>query len=361
MDAATTIIPMPAALRTYLFADLADYSKILLELGDEGAARLLKSYRRFVTTAVQRQPTGRVQELTGDTVYATFRIPEEAVKAGVEIVAAATRAERRDSRMSFRVGVGIHAGQAVQQGGGYVGSAVALASRLSSMAQPKQILMSGTVYDLLRSADIGSVVDLGIWGPEGFGQLVHVYELLGASGQSSRAQSGTGSRRRLLTVMFTDIVLSTSRQATLGDHAWKDLVEQHHALVRSALTRYQGYEVDTAGDGFFTAFESPSAAIECALAIVKALKALDLEIRVGIHVGECEIVAGKVGGITVVVGARTREAAHPSQILATQTVRDVLAGSTYAFSDPRVRSLKGIPGKWRLYTVAEMGAGEGPD
>lgn len=344
---------MPAALRTYLFTNLVGYGELLQNLGDQAGARLLKTYRRAVTAEIERQPTGRVQELTGDAVYATFRIPEEAIKAALGIVSATTRHERRDPSMSFAVGVGIHAGQAVQQGTAYVGSAVALASRLSHAAQPKQILMSGTVYDLVRTTDIGSVVDLGVWGPESFGQLVHVYEVLGPRSKSSGSPNGAKPRRRLLAVMFTDIVLSTARQAALGDHAWKQLVEQHHAVVRSALRRYQGHEVDTAGDGFFATFEAPTAAIDCALAIVNEVRELQLEIRAGIHVGECEVIAGKVGGIAVVVGARAREAARPSQVLATQTVRDVVAGSKYVFSDPRIRSLKGIPGKWRLYAVVK--------
>jgi class 3 adenylate cyclase len=352
---------MPAALRTYLFTNLVGYTELMQSLGDEAGARVIRTYRRMVTAQIGQQPTAKIQELTGDTVYATFRIPEEAIKAALGIVSAAARQERRDSSLPFSVGVGIHAGQAVQQGTGYVGSAVSLASRLSDAAQPKQILISDTVYGLLRTTDIGSVVDLGVWGPERFGQLVHVYEVLGQSSQSSRSPHPGERRRRLQAVLFTDIVLSTQRQAEVGDHAWKHLVEKHHALVRAALRRYQGHEVDTAGDGFFATFDSPTAAIDCALAIVREVKALDLEIRAGIHVGECEIIAGKVGGIAVVVGARAREAARPSQVLATQTVRDVVAGSEYVFSAPRVRSLKGIPGKWRLYTIAERDAPNGPD
>ena len=157
--------------------------------------------------------------------------------------------------------------------------------------------------------------------------------------------------RVLATVMFTDIVGSTETVARLGDQGWRDLVERHHAAVRSWLGRYRGSEVDTAGDGFFATFDGPARAVKCASSIVQAMKALGIEVRAGVHTGEVETVAGKAGGIAVVIGSRIGSAAGPSQVLASQTVKDLTAGSGILFEDAGDHELKGVPDRWRLYRV----------
>ena len=157
--------------------------------------------------------------------------------------------------------------------------------------------------------------------------------------------------RVLATVMFTDIVGSTETVARLGDQGWRDLVERHHAIVRSLLGRYRGSEVDTAGDGFFATFDGPARAVKCASAIADAVKPLGIEIRAGVHTGEVETVAGKAGGLAVVIGARIGSAAGPSQVLASQTVKDLTAGSGIGFEDSGEHELKGVPDRWRLYQV----------
>ena len=158
--------------------------------------------------------------------------------------------------------------------------------------------------------------------------------------------------RVLTTVLFTDIVDSTARAAAVGDRAWADLIERHHALVRGELARHRGKEIDTAGDGFFATFDGPGRAIRCAQAIIEAVQALGLELRAGAHTGECELAAGKVAGIAVVVGARVAAVAAPGQILATSTVKDLVAGSDLVFEELGEYELKGVPGKWTLYAVA---------
>ena len=157
----------------------------------------------------------------------------------------------------------------------------------------------------------------------------------------------------LATVLFTDIVGSTAKVAELGDRVWSDLVARHHALVRAQLDRYRGREFDTAGDGFFATFDGPIRAIRCAVAVRAAVRDLGLEIRVGLHTGECELIGEKPGGIAVNIGARVAEAAQPGEVLVSQTVRDLVAGSGIAFDERGVESLKGVPGEWRLYTVAD--------
>ncbi len=158
--------------------------------------------------------------------------------------------------------------------------------------------------------------------------------------------------RVLATVLFTDIVDSTKTAARLGDHAWKELVERHHATVRALLARYRGAELDTAGDGFYASFDGPARAVRCAQATVRAMRHAGLEIRAGLHTGEVQFIDGKPGGIAVAIGARIAGAANPSEVLVSQTVKDVVVGSGLAFDDRGERELKGVPGRWRLYAAA---------
>jgi class 3 adenylate cyclase len=155
----------------------------------------------------------------------------------------------------------------------------------------------------------------------------------------------------LATVLFTDIVDSTSTQASLGDHGWKELIERHHAIVRGLLARYRGQEQDTAGDGFFSRFEGPARAIRCAGEIVDRVGELGIEVRAGVHTGECEIADGKCSGLTVSIGARVLAKAGPSEVLVTSTVKDLVAGSGLVLEDAGEHELKGVPDRWRVYRV----------
>jgi class 3 adenylate cyclase len=156
----------------------------------------------------------------------------------------------------------------------------------------------------------------------------------------------------LATVLFTDIVDSTARQAEIGDRSWADLLRDHHAVVRGCLARYRGRELDTAGDGFFAAFDGPARAIRCAQAIVAAVRPLGLQVRAGLHTGECRTIDGKIAGLAVSIGARVTGLAGPSEILVSQTVRDLIAGSGLDLADRGEHDLKGVPGVWRVYAVA---------
>ena len=157
--------------------------------------------------------------------------------------------------------------------------------------------------------------------------------------------------RVLATVLFTDIVDSTAVAARLGDAGWRTLVERHHSTVRSLLTRYRGSEVDTAGDGFFVTFDGPARAVRCATAIVAAMRPLGVQIRAGVHTGEVEMIGGKTGGLAVVIGARIAAAAGPSEVLASQTVKDLTVGSGLRFDGVGEHTLKGVPDRWHLYRV----------
>jgi class 3 adenylate cyclase len=155
----------------------------------------------------------------------------------------------------------------------------------------------------------------------------------------------------LATILFTDIVGSTARAAELGDRAWRDLLHDHHMAVRRELARFRGDELDTAGDGFFAVFDGPARAISCARSIVGAVGELGLDVRAGVHTGECELHDGKVAGIAVSMGARVSAAAAPGEVLVSSTVKDLVAGSGIEFEDRGTRELKGVPGEWRLFAV----------
>ncbi|MBV9321114.1 MAG: adenylate/guanylate cyclase domain-containing protein, partial [Mycobacterium sp.] len=164
---------------------------------------------------------------------------------------------------------------------------------------------------------------------------------------------GSSEAERVLTTMvFTDIVGSTERAATLGDGRWRDLLDNHDTIVRHQLDRFGGREVNTAGDGFVATFTSPSAAIECADAIVDAVHVLGIEVRVGIHAGEVEVRGADVAGLAVHICARVAAHAGPSEVLVSSTVRDIVTGSRRRFADRGEHDLKGVPGRWQLCALA---------
>ena len=187
-------------------------------------------------------------------------------------------------------------------------------------------------------------------GPLWLGDQAPVHAAIdGFSDEMDRERSEL--ERVLATVLFTDIVGSTEKAAELGDRGWKELVERHHAHVRALLERYRGVEVDTAGDGFFATFDGPARAIRCARTIVEEVRTLGIEVRAGLHTGECETIDGKVGGMAVNIGARVGAAASPSEVLVSQTVKDLVVGSGAEFDDRGDHELRGVPGTWRLYAV----------
>lgn len=164
-------------------------------------------------------------------------------------------------------------------------------------------------------------------------------------------RGASDAERLLTTIVFTDIVGSTERAALLGDHRWRDLLDNHDTLIRHELLRFSGREVNTAGDGFVATFSSPSAAIACADAIVDAVRVLGIEVRVGIHAGEVEVRGKDVAGMAVHIGARVAALAGPSEVLVSSTLRDIVTGSRHRFGDRGATALKGVPGQWRLYSL----------
>jgi class 3 adenylate cyclase len=163
------------------------------------------------------------------------------------------------------------------------------------------------------------------------------------------AQRVREPERLLATVLFADIAGSTERVAAIGDDPWRELLNEFYAQVREVLERYRGREISTAGDGFLAAFDGPARAIRCANALGGAVRPLGLEVRCGIHTGECELIGRDLAGIAVHIGARVADLATPGEVLVSQTVRDLVAGSGLAFEDRGSHRLKGVPDEWRLF------------
>jgi class 3 adenylate cyclase len=165
-------------------------------------------------------------------------------------------------------------------------------------------------------------------------------------------QAEVADDRVLATVLFTDIVDSTRRAAEMGDRDWHALLDAHDAVVRSQLARFRGREVNTSGDGFLAIFDGPQRAIRCAMAIRDAVQALGIQVRAGLHTGECEVRGDDIGGIGVHIGARVSALAGPNDVLVSSTLRDLVIGSGLEFEERGAHTLKGVPGEWRLFAVA---------
>jgi YVTN family beta-propeller protein len=166
-----------------------------------------------------------------------------------------------------------------------------------------------------------------------------------------RRRSG---KRVLAAVLFTDIVDSTQIATWVGDARWREVIARHHAIVRRELKRYRGRELDTAGDGFFASFGEPAAAIRCACASAEAVRQLGIEIRTGVHFGECEQVGSKLGGLTIVVGARVMSLGGAGDVLITGTTRELVGGAGFGFKDRGRHVLKGVDGEWQVFAVTEV-------
>jgi class 3 adenylate cyclase len=167
----------------------------------------------------------------------------------------------------------------------------------------------------------------------------------------------TGSRapvlvdRVLATVLFTDIVGSTEKAAALVDSRWRNLLDKHHATIRSNLARFRGHEVKTTGDGILATFDGPARGVRCACAVAEEIRPLGIDVRAGLHTGECEMMGDDVGGIAVHIGARVASLAGAGEVLVSRTVKDLVAGSGLRFADRGSQTLKGVPGEWQIYAV----------
>jgi class 3 adenylate cyclase len=159
------------------------------------------------------------------------------------------------------------------------------------------------------------------------------------------------SDRVLTTVLFSDIVGSTAQAVDFGDRQWRHVLDDHDHVVRSELNQYRGREINTSGDGFFAAFDGPARAVRCGVAITEAVRRLGVEVRVGIHTGECEMRGADLSGIAIHIGARVAGLAAPGEVLVTSTVRDLVAGSGLRFEQRGTHQLNGVPDDWNVFAV----------
>jgi class 3 adenylate cyclase len=201
--------------------------------------------------------------------------------------------------------------------------------------------ISGAKYVELPGRNVYHVVE-----PEWRASFQEIAEFL------TGEQPAVADDRALAIVLFTDIVDSTRRAAEMGDRDWHTLLDAHDVIVRAQLSRFRGREVNTSGDGFLAMFDSPQRAIRCAMAIRDAVQALGIEVRAGLHTGECEVRGDDIGGIGVHIGARVSALAGANEVLVSSTLRDLVIGSGLEFEDPGAHELKGVPGEWRLFAVA---------
>jgi DNA-binding NarL/FixJ family response regulator len=179
--------------------------------------------------------------------------------------------------------------------------------------------------------------------------------LIGAfAGGEARFPTGSSAERILATVMFSDIVSSTERAAEIGDRRWRDVLDRHDELVRAELGAHGGREIKTTGDGFLALFDAPARAIRCAVAIRDRLRAVGLDVRIGLHTGEVELRGSDVGGMAVNIGSRVAERGSSGDVVVSSTVRDVVAGSGIGFIDRGEQTLKGVPDPWRLFVVSDL-------
>jgi class 3 adenylate cyclase len=196
--------------------------------------------------------------------------------------------------------------------------------------------------------------DHAFWAGDTEAVIAEIEEFLTGMRTSARLD------RLLATILFTDIVGSTEHAAELGDSAWRELLEEHNARVRALLVRFDGRELDTAGDGFFACFEGPGAAVRCACEIRRTMRELGIQVRAGVHTGECEQIGDKLGGLAVHVGARIAATANAGEVLASRTVRDLVVGSGLEFSDRGRHRLRGIDEPWHLYAVEDTASSRHP-
>lgn len=305
----------------------------------------MRAYERVVRENLPR-PSAEVDHVA-DGFHLSFASPSEALRTALAIADALAKHNARHPDLHLPIGFGIDAGEPIRRQGRYVGAAPVLASRLASHASGGQVLLSEGVATLLKSAKLGPFRDLGAWKPPGIGP-VRIFQA-----RSPDLPSDVDERETTLAaVLHTDIEGHTARAAALGDRAWREVLERHHAIVREALRRHGGIEHDTAGDGFYTTFPTPSQAISCAIEIRDRVhRELGISVRAGVHVGECEVAAGKIGGLSVTIGARVRDRAAGGEIFVSQTARDALMGRGFHFAERGSTALKGVPGDWAIYAV----------
>ena len=336
---------LPAGTVTFLFTDVEGATR-LLDLQPETASLALARHEALLRQAIEAR-AGHVFSTGGDHLFAAFARASDGLAAALEGQRALQREPWRETG-PLKVRMALHTDAAEPRGGAYVGVQLNRTVRLTGLARGGQILLSQATQDQVRDnlPPATKLRDLGEYRLRDLNRPERVFQLIAPDVSDDAAAD-----RVLATILFTDIVSSTAMAVELGDQRWRALLAGHHTIVRDQLPRFRGREIRSTGDGVLAAFDTPSRAIQCARAISEDVCRLGIQIRAGVHTGECEVVGDALEGVAVHVAARVAALAEGSELLVTSTVKDLMAGSAIAFADRGTQVFKGLPGEWRLFSV----------
>jgi class 3 adenylate cyclase len=312
---------------------------------------------------------GHEVDTQGDSFFVVFRRATQAVAAAVASQRALTAATWPEGG-AVRVRIGIHTGEPIRTTTGYTGLDVIRGARIKEAGHGGQVLLSSSAAALIEDALIGglSLRDLGAHRLKGLPRPERIFQLnipdlladfppLQSLDTRGRARLGLTPRRALTTVLFVDMAAATELVVALGDRRWLKLRAQYTALVRQELARHGGEEKDLVADQLFAIFDAAAAAIRCGCAIRDGVQGLGVAVKVGVHAGEVEYDDQTMSGVTVFTGNRVMMAAQPGEVLVSNTVKDLVAGSGIAFRDRGTHMFKGLPGEWRLFAPDPHEAG----
>lgn len=339
------VAELPSGTVTFLMTDVEGATR-LLDRDVEAGVIALERHEALVREVVQSH-SGVVFTGGGDGFGSAFANPLEAVAAARE-VQRRQGLEYVEEVGALHVRMAIHSGVAQPMRGGYRSPIVFRAYRLLALARGGQVLLSESTQELLEGRMLPgtSLRALGKYQLRGFERQEHVFLLVAPDLPDFSALD-----RVLLSILFTDIVDSTATAVRLGDRSWRSLIASHHVLMREYLPRFRGREIRSTGDGICAVFNTPTQAIECAVALCEAVRNLGVEIRAGIHTGECELVGDALEGLAVHIAARVAACAQGSEILVSRTVTELVTGSGISFTERSTEFFKGVPGEWPVFRV----------
>ena len=351
---------LPSGTLTVLHTDIENSTPLTVHLGDR-YPEVLATHCALLRTAFAAHGGCEV-DTQGDSFFVVFPRATQAVAAAVAIQRALAAAVWPEGGV-VRVRIGMHTGEPIRTAVGYTGLDVIRGARIKEAGHGGQVLLSKSTAALVEDALIDglSLRDLGAHRLKGLPRPERIFQLiipdlptnfppLRSLDTRGRARPDLAPGRVLTTVLFVDMVGATARLVALGDRRWLELQAQYIALVRQELARHGGEEINVAGDEILAVFDGAAAAIRCGCAIRDAVQGLGMAVRVGIHAGEVEYDDRTMSGITVFMGILITAVAQPGEVLVSNTVKELVAGSGITFTDRGTHILKGLPGEWRLFT-----------
>jgi class 3 adenylate cyclase len=351
---------LPDGTLTMLHTDIADSTPLTMHLGDR-YPEVLATHRALLRAAFAAHQGCEV-DTQGDSFFVVFPRATQAVAAAVAMQRALATAAWPEGG-AVRVRIGMHTGEPIRTAEGYTGLDVIRGARIKEAGHGGQVLLSKSTTTLVEDALIGglSLRDLGACRLKGLPHPERIFQLiipdlpadfppLRSLDARGRTRPDLVPRRVLTTVLFVDLVGATELLVALGDRHWREVQAQYTALVRQELARYGGEEVNIVGDQILAVFDGAAAAIRCGCAIRDAVQGLGMAVRVGIHAGEVEYDDRTMSGLTVFTGIRITGVAQPGEILVSNTVKELVAGSGITFTARGTHMLKGLPGEWQLFT-----------